>query len=962
VPLYDKYSIRVLFRYPLFILYCLLTSVAASGQSGKAYSIHFTDTLTAAQSFLLYNTIQIQNLTPDSLQLKVLLLPAEGWNIISQKEYSITIPGRQQLSIPVTLKKRTGISIIWQRVNISVVSFSGETKRDYSFCIYTDPFSKFSVTNIYNGLSLIDSRSIYMYFILKNTGNSDGNYHITFQNEKLGLDHHQVIFLNPGKDSVIKYIHHIPSKLWKQFAYETVSLTIADSFFITPKVQIKERFIRTGNNNAASSNIYFDYFDIYRTDSVFSMHKTDYSYFNLGLESGFIGSSRQVSYYGALRLSYDISKTSKFSFDYRSRQFGIYNTIDRDVFTIGLKTKHWKIKVGKISNSMFFLTYGNGAEVGYAWKKNNTITLFGVKHTPGFHTTNDNAGLLLKYKLGNVILNHDLLYNSDSASHIQSGIFNTQLQWRTKNIDLEINGGLGTENNKVQNRDNNILKEAFGGYRIAFKLKSFSFNSQYKVYGKYFPGLYAGSKAENHGISFRAKKFSAETYYQVNITNNSYFKDTLYNMDIMTFNTIKYGLKLSLITKRSYCTLGYGWLSQSGQQAYSFTPKYQFIEMQYNLRGKKYFNMSLSTYNGYANQNKYSVGPVYFTQNSLNMSYKNFGINTGFTSIPVIDKLKKAVYNNTIYGGPSLNSHFGKYLNVGLQYNLSKTLYDNKVNSFAGINMVYNNEKARTNIRVNISSPLQKANEKNINPFKYGYVSISLAKNFNIPFIFKRKYHRLETVFVEDQNSNGIADANENRIPNVAFAINKLHFISNRFGVAQYMHIDKGDYTVDFSESQLRGLIPIDGPVQIISSEKDKSNTILFSKSKVINGHIEILQDSTAEELFLINNIKIIALDRFGKKYTTSTDAAGNYFINLPAGVYTVSLNQDAFNQNYRPDKMNAEVNLIKTENATINFVIKGKRRPVRLLDVNPGKVINTKQPVEKKSDLTKPKPAKPKH
>ncbi|MBK8608504.1 MAG: hypothetical protein IPL84_00715 [Chitinophagaceae bacterium] len=959
--IFNNHKIRKVSRHIFYLLSCLLTFMLAGAQSPTSYSIHFTDTLPAVQSFLLYNNIVFKNLTADSMQLKVKFRSAEGWHLLSPEEAVIDFLPGEKISLPVTLKQRTAVSSIWQQITFIVESVTSKIKDTFSFSIYSEPLSKFSVTNIVNGLSSSNSKDIQIQFVIKNTGNVDGMYHCRFQNENLDLDHNRIFALKPGKDTVIYYTHHIPKKNWKQFTNETIRLIIADSLFKKASPKEKPRFIRSSSGNAGS-HVYYHYFDVYKTDSVFSMHKSDYPNINLGLETGFIGSSRQVSYYVAFRAMYDISRYSKFTFNYRSHQFGLYNTIDKDVFTIGLKTRHWEFKAGKISNSKYFITYGNGIEVSYSPGKNSMLTFFAVKHTPGFHTTNDNAGLLVKYRIKNAVINHDILYNTDSFSRIRSGIFNTDINWRTKNLDLNINGGLGTGNKNSQNKGEAPGAGVFWGYRIVYKMKSWTLNSQYKTYGRDFPGLYAGSKVQNHGLIYRAKKFSAELYYQVNITNNNFFIDTLYNRDFLTFNTTKYGTKMSISAKRTSITVGYGRIVQTGQQAYTFTPRYQFVEMQLNLRDKKYFSLNFSTSNGYAAQSENTSGPVYFTINSLNVSYKNIGINGGYTSIPVVDKLQKPIYNSTVYGGPYISAQLGKYFSLGLQYNLSKTLFDNGVNSFAGINFAYNNEKARTNIQVNVSSPLKKANEQSVDPFKYGYVNISLIKTFDIPFVFKKKYYKLETIFVEDMNLNGKADSNENRLANVKFSIDDLHFISSQLGVASYRHIDKGEYTINLSGSSLRGLVPNEGSVHTIKVERDNETIILFSKSCVLSGHIEILQDSAADELFLVNNIKITAIDGSGKKYATITDTAGNYYFNLPAGMYSVMLNQEAFNQNYRPDKVNAEANLVKNAAATVNFVIKQKRRLVRMLDPVPGTVIDLKQPEKLSTDDKKPKPAKPKH
>jgi len=961
VPSCFNHIIKRHLLHGFFFAFCLFFCESVKAQSKENYQISFKDTLEAAQSFLLYNFIHLKNLSSDSASFVVKISASASWDLISPKETKIKIGGLQEIIIPLTLKKNKSTQPIWQQINFTIETPGIAYRQNYFFNIYSEPVSKLNVQNVYQGLSNKDPHNILVNFIMKNSGNIDGLYHVTIQNENLGLLYKQIIHLRPGEDSVIKYTYHLNNKIWQHFNNETVTLNIADSLFKKPVVREKERFIRSGSSNNWS-NTYYDHFDLFRTDSIFSMHKTDYNDVKLGFETGFIGSSSRVNYYAALRLSYDISKYSKFSFYYRSRQFGIFNTIDQDVFTISLKTKYWDIKAGKISNSKFFLTYGNGIEVGYSWKNNNKITVFGVKHTPGFHTTNDNAGILLKYNIRNVLVNHDLLYNTDSASRIQSGILNNDIEWRTKKMEVNINAGIGTEYNTNMVKNNIKLQNGYGGYKIIYRIKEWAISSNYRKYGKSFPGLYAGSSTQNHVVAYRLKRFAAELFYQVNITRNNFFKDTLFNTDITTFNTTKYGVRLSQNTKKSFLSVGFGQLSQEGQVAYSFTPRYQYIELQYSLRGIKYLGLSFSNSSGYAAQKNYKTGPVFFTQSSLSISYKSLGINGGNTSTPVIDSIKKAVYSNTLYGGPYLSVKCGKNLNLGFQYSLSKTLYDNNVNSFAGVNLAYTNAAAGTTILANISSPLKKANEKSIDPFKNGYVNISLVKNFSLPYIFKKKYHTLETVFVVDQNSNQIADSNERRIPNVAFAVNNLHFISNSKGVAKYRHIGNADYTVDFTDSKIPGLVPKKGNVQTIKSQSNEKISILFSNVSVISGHINILQDSSSDVYFLANNIKVMAKNQVGDVQMTTTDNKGNYFFNLPAGMYHVSLNQDAFNQKYWPDKMNAEADLVKSKKVIIDFEIRQKRRQIKILNSNPGKEVITKQPEEQKADDNKPKAVKPIH
>ncbi|MFZ1452759.1 MAG: hypothetical protein WAT20_08650, partial [Ferruginibacter sp.] len=114
---FNNHTIKQFSRPVFYLLIYLLTFTPAGAQPGKAYSIHFTDTLPAAESFLLYNHIQFKNLTADPLQLKVKFLSPGGWNLLSPPETVMDLLPGENHSLPVSLKKRTAISSIWQQVN-----------------------------------------------------------------------------------------------------------------------------------------------------------------------------------------------------------------------------------------------------------------------------------------------------------------------------------------------------------------------------------------------------------------------------------------------------------------------------------------------------------------------------------------------------------------------------------------------------------------------------------------------------------------------------------------------------------------------------------------------------------------------------------------------------------------------------------------------------------------------------
>lgn len=938
---------RKIFFFLLNIL-CIQSS-QLNAQIGKPYSISFTDTLhSATETTLLYNNVAIKKQITGPLSLHISVQCTSGWSVLAKKIVDTILVNNDEYILPIILIKKNSLFTTEQNCNICIASDdSAFEKTVYSFKIISESVSSFAVEDLNYHFSAKTPRDLVMGFNLKNRGNLPGGYHILIQNDKLNIHLNKFMPLSSGHDTTLKYTFHVSKKDWALFTNESVQIGVADSLFLKKFTKKQERFARSSYYDFNNNKTFSVGMQIARQDSVFSMHASDYSPVKMGIESGFIGSSQQLVYYGALQLDYNMNPTSKIDFNYRSRQYGLYNAIDKDVFTLGLQTKHWNLRVGKIFDSKYFITYGNGISVSYKWNQQTQLTFFGVKHTPGFFTTNDNAGINIRYAIKKAIINHDIAYNSDSASSQQSFIYNNDLNIRLKKINFSLNGGFGNKFNSKQNLEKSTKIGSFGGYRVDYRFKTWTFSSQFKKYGNHFPGLYAGSSSQNHSVNYHKKKFSISAYFLINSSKNNFFKDTLLNKDILTFNVKKYGALLSLSPGRSTFSIGLGEFLQTGMASYSFTPRYQFVELQYNYLAKSFFSINLSSTNGYSANAKYSASAVYFTLSTMSINFKNGGLQGGITSIPRVDSIKKIMYNSTMFGGPYFSISIGRKIKLGAQYNLSKTLFDNRVNSFAGLNFAYNNLQNATSINININSPISKVDENNGNPFRAGYINISLRKSFNIPFIFSKKYHSITTSVYEDENANGIADAGERRLGHIPFMINDLHIITDKNGQAIYKHVDKNSYTFDFGVTSIKGLTPRTGLVQKFISLKDTNIIVLFSKARVINGHVEINQDEEAKDKFSFENIKIIVLDKAGNNHSTITDSKGNYFFNLPEGKYEVMLNEEAFNQNYFPEQLSFNADLVNNETLSINFLIKQRQRKIKILNSGNQKEVDVKSPTK---------------
>lgn len=81
--------------------------------------------------------------------------------------------------------------------------------------------------------------------------------------------------------------------------------------------------------------------------------------------------------------------------------------------------------------------------------------------------------------------------------------------------------------------------------------------------------------------------------------------------------------------------------------------------------------------------------------------------------------------------------------------------------------------------------------------------------------------------------------------------------------------------------------------------------------------------------------IRLIAVSTSGEVYNTLTNAAGEFFFNLPAGNFTVTLNESVFDDNFRPLETTKLADLINNDHLQLQFEIRQKKRRLNLRKTN---------------------------
>ncbi len=929
-------------RMILVIILLLACVNAAFSQTHTNYTSFYNDSLiTDGNSDFVYNTVHIANLSQAALPIQVTLITPTTWNLLSAQSIEDTIHRGDTLTIPITLLKKKESQGAWVPIKLYLKFNEFSNPDTIQFYVRSQPQSGFTV-EAGAAISTSARRTIETSVHIKNAGNVPGKYYIHVNNIPLSMDYQKAILLKAGKDTNALYFYTVPKAMWASFNSEEIHCQVIDSMFIMQELskprKARETLFERQTNTARE---YDAVLKIERQDSVIKDHKSAFPILALDLEGGYISYYSRATYFGALAGSIPVGAASKVSFDYHSRQFGLNNIIASDIYNVYFASPHWGIHVGQVSDGQFFRTFGTGLSVGYNWGKqslhDNSLTIFGVKHTAGFYADNDNGGISARLKLGKVRWLQSAFVNTDSNKKYNSYIYTTEFALlSTANLDVAINGGIGLVENKLQNKTAKHTQGEIAGYHFRYTKGIFSLSSSLNYFSKSFPGFNSGAVNSNQSIRFRFKRVSIEGFYNYDLRTNNYFIDTLYNTDVLSTNVTKYGLRINGRIMRSFVSVGGGYIQQTSENSYYFTPKYLFAELSYNYRSLKSFAVTLNSVSGYA-----AIGDKtgIISSTSLNLSSKFVGLSGGYSRVPVInnDLGEQTITSNTetINGGPYITFKALKHLVVSCQYNYSKTLYDRIAYSFLGLSLNYDNARMGLRMNVNGSIPLSKLDESSLNPLKNGFLTASIKKSLNVPFVAHRKYYTLNARLYKDNNNNSIFDENDEVFHQMPLDIQGKHFITNTNGVVKYKNLSKGAYNVQLSTANAEGYLPNNGYSEDVTLKNNTYIDIPFNKGSIISGQVRVIEDTANANTFSLAKIKVSATDTSKHNYSALTDSKGNYNLTLPAGKYIVSLNPDAFNDQYRPYPLSVAITTRTKGIDTANFVIKQHKRKMQILQTN---------------------------
>jgi hypothetical protein len=886
-------------------------SQAVLSQIKPSFRISFTDSLQIdKESYFLYPVFSLQHKEDSLLQFQLVLHPPRGWRMMNDSIISIDIPKDSLVRIPYTFIRQRGASSNWSSVKVQLRDNAGGLLKDTFLLLRAPLIQDFSLLAVRQDLEADESTTeLPILLKIQNKGTRQGVYQFAIRNSTLRLKKDYQLRLDPGEDTTYSVTVIIP--LTVGITSERLLLQVEDS-----------------SNNIRSLPINFH--RVYRSLKV---HSSKYQTVPTALELGGFWVDKQFFYFGDVRLGIPV-RNGSLELSFRTKTFGPQRTIEKNILTVNFRNPRWDIALGQLVSTRHFYAYGRGAKLNYKPKNGVEFGIESILRVPSLVHTSNYFTASIRYANKKVDLFQKLMVDLDRRKGLNSYLFFQETKiLLTKSTSFKFNFSFGWEEflriRLINNNDPGIGI----GYSYSTQLRSWDFQSSWQYFQKSYPGIDKGSRIVNQLIRWRNKKHAIEVGYQYNSITSSILLDTIYYSDAYHFNMEKVGVKWSKGSEKSMLSLGTGLFRQTGLSVAQL-PLYQYAELALSFRLSEKSKIFLSSLSGYAN-NSLIDHRIWMTNSSLDIQLKKGGIRGFFIQQPVLQDsiIKKFLrYNQSVLITPYANFKIWRQFNGMIRYTLSKSLVDKRTTSGLGFTLMYRSGKGNWQVSASGTFPFTPSTTPGLEGVSYPYFTFSLKKNIQLPFIFKRKHFNLTVKAFEDLNLNGKPEEGEPVLSGLRLGINQQKFLTDSLGDITIFNTDTGQYLIEVSGNNPahRGLIPPEKNSITIEGD-DKEIFLPFRKGRFVFGKVVITPDPYAGTKFTPDNILIRAIDSTGKKYSILTDSSGYYSLSLPAGRYTVSLNEEAFKGPIRPVQSSFSIDLSSHASSEVNFMLIQQRREIRM-------------------------------
>lgn len=913
--------------YP-YILFFLLSLAAISFTEATAQlkdiTVSYKDSLESEEDLkFISSNIFFSNNNSSTAELIVTIQDTTGWKLIGGKIQTIKIlPGTTRL-ISANFIKNANASAKWLPVQIIVIDKATNSSANYPLHLKSRPVKSFELTSLETDFYIRkETRFMELKYSVKNTGNIEDIIDVNIKNPFFNLNENKRLKLEGGEE------------------YNgTINLKVTDLMkqkLVKEAVKISARGYRRKTVLDLNVN---------RLLSSAKMHTSAYSTFPLELETGILKSFNQNSVYVGFSGEKVLKNGAKLKYGYRSKQLGIANQLEQNIFRMGYTTDKWSIYAGEMADMGYFNAFGQGFSVTHFYKKKLELGVRTIFHNKASPVKNDMGEVFVKHKIKKISLNHSLAINVNRPERRGSFILSTEAALLTTNsFLLKVKAAIGQDHFMVKVPGVPLEKAgSLLGYSLFYTLGKVSVSSDAQIGSNYLPGIFSGSNIQNHNLSVMLGKYALGLNYQRNDvqTKNFLFRDTIFNTAFFELNMERYGITVSRQFKKVNFSLGGGKFKQISTFNTQL-PSYNFIDFSTTYRISQNLLVNLRSASGYNSSYGVKGEKVWVSNTSALLDSKFGGIRALYVKIPRIlvglSGTDSLADRETMSISPYVKLNLFQKTVVGnIGYSVARSSFDNNTISFITTSLNYQNKKNGYDIRLFGNIPVS-ATQSDFFQRGNSNFNVTIFKKLNVPIPFRKKYHTLKVRLYKDINQNKQFDADEEPIKSAIVRVGQNSFETDKSGDIYFKNIENAFYQVDLtSVSTDRGLIPVDGFRQFPEIKgHNKTIEIPYQKGKIIEGRIDIILDSFSSKKFFAKGLKIIVSDTSGNYYLAFADEAGDFFVSVPAGRYKVSLNPEAFGTEIQPDKMEYILDIGKNEDITkVVFTVRQRSRQIIYLKNN---------------------------
>jgi hypothetical protein len=230
------------------------------------------------------------------------------------------------------------------------------------------------------------------------------------------------------------------------------------------------------------------------------------------------------------------------------------------------------------------------------------------------------------------------------------------------------------------------------------------------------------------------------------------------------------------------------------------------------------------------------------------------------------------------------------------------------------------------------------------------FFGLGVKKKIGVP-VSGKKFHKLSVSVFKDLNGNGKQDKDEQGLKNVLVNIKPLfkdtsltnysglrdngeHFITNDQGKVAYSNLPRGSYIVKIVPLSENGGF-FAGNEQVVKIDGNKDLMMPLNQGVQLTGLLVSERDPTSvdfDKKLDLSKVRVTALDSLGKSFTTLTDKDGRFSMRLPAGIYQLSINENALPDNFELEQKLTSIEMITVSDVyNITFFIKERKRKMNI-------------------------------